>query len=101
MPLTSLPRIAGKVRGKSFCLAPDRIFQSTGLTLAAAASISTKLLLSAGSGTFSSYFRFSGPPYSYKRTAFKVFLHGGARSGSHWSFYSRGPHASVFQSHLE
>jgi hypothetical protein len=40
-PLTSRPRIAGNDNGKSFCRAPDRIFQSIGLTLAAAAAIST------------------------------------------------------------
>src|SRR6202163_889440 len=69
-PLTSLPRMAGSFSGKSFCRAPDRTFQSMGFTLVAEVSTSTESSLNAGSGTLSSYFRFSGPPYSYNRTAF-------------------------------
>src|SRR3984893_760108 len=71
-PLTSLPKIAGIVRGKSCCLAPDRIFKSMGLTLVAAAATNTESALSVGSGTSTSNLRFSGPPYSYKRTAFMI-----------------------------
>src|SRR3984885_3317645 len=69
-PLTSLPRMAGNFSGKSFCRAPDRIFQSTGFTLVAEVSTSTESESNVGSGASSSYFRFSGPPYSYNRTAF-------------------------------
>src|ERR1700683_2170596 len=69
-PLTSLPRMAESFSGKSFCRAPDLIFQSMGFTLVAEVSTSTESSLNAGSGTLSSYFKFSGPPYSYNRTAF-------------------------------
>src|SRR5580698_8233846 len=74
MPLTSRPRIAGNDNGESFCLVPDRSFQSIGLTLAAAASISTVLPLICGSGTLSSSLSFSGPPYSCSITAFIAYL---------------------------
>ena len=35
------PRIAGSANGKSFCLAPERIFQSIGFILEAVASMRT------------------------------------------------------------
>ena len=45
-----------------------------GLTLAAAAAINTVLPPICGSGTLSSNFSFSGPPYSCSTTAFIAFL---------------------------
>src|ERR1700686_4417415 len=74
MPLTSRPRITGNDNGKSFCRIPERTFQSIGLTLAAAAAISTVLPLICGSGTLSSNFSFSGPPYSCSTTALITYL---------------------------
>src|SRR5580704_1836399 len=74
MPLTSRPRIAGNDNGKFFCRIPERSFQSIGLTLAAVAAIRTVLPLICGSGTLSSNFSFSGPPYSCSTTAFIVYL---------------------------
>src|SRR5271169_5615382 len=74
MPLTSRPRIAGNDNGKSFFLIPERTFQSIGLTLAAVAAISTVLPLICGSGTLSSNFSFSGPPYSRSTTALIAYL---------------------------
>ena len=62
MPLTSLPRIAGSARGKSFCRAPERIFQSIVFTLVATASIMTASGAMTGSGTSRSYTSVSGPP---------------------------------------
>ena len=53
---------------------PERSFQSIGLTLAAAAAISTVLPLICGSGTLSSNFSFSGPPYSCSTTALITYL---------------------------
>src|ERR1019366_1961955 len=73
-PLTSRPKIAGNDNGKSFCRVPERIFQSIGLTLAAAAAISTVRPLICGSGTLSSTFSFSGPPYSCSTTALIAYL---------------------------
>src|SRR5580704_3378840 len=74
MPLTSRPRIAGNDNGESFWRIPERSFQSIGLTLAAAAAINTVLPLICGSGTLSSNFNFSGPPYSCSTTAFIAYL---------------------------
>src|ERR1700690_1537705 len=74
MPLTSRPRIAGNDNGESFWRMPERSFQSIGVTLAAAAAISTVLPLICGSGTLSSNFSFSGPPYSCSTTALITYL---------------------------
>ena len=46
------------------------VARAVGFTLVAEVSTSTESSLNAGSGTLCSYFRFSGPPYSYNRTAF-------------------------------
>ncbi len=73
IPLTSLPRMAGKVSGKSFCRAPERTFQSMGFTLVAAASTRTESPPTTGSGTSVSKTSFSGPPYSWIRTAFMTW----------------------------
>src|SRR5664279_4870483 len=73
-PIRDRPRIAGNVSGKSFCLAPERIFQSIGFTLAATAAINTASPLTCGSGTLSSNISFSGPPYSCRTTAFITLL---------------------------
>ncbi len=53
---------------------PERSFQSIGLTPAAAAAINTVLPLICGSGTLSSNFSFSGPPYSCSTTALITYL---------------------------
>ena len=58
----------GKQRGKL------RTFHLSSLTLAAAAAISTVLPLICGSGTLSSNFSFSGPPYSCSTTALITYL---------------------------
>src|SRR5580704_13211880 len=74
MPLTSRPRIAGNDNGESFWRTPERNFQSIGLTLAAAAAINTVAPLICGSGTRTSNFSFSGPPYSCSTTALIAYL---------------------------
>src|ERR1700685_614508 len=95
IPLTSLPRIAGSFNGKSFCRAPDRIFQSMGFTLVAEIATSTKSAPIVGSGTLSSYFRFSGPPYSCKRTALTLLSRHYGLNRRHLTRKSRSRHLTA------
>jgi len=69
VPATSPPRIAGSCRGILSFASPLRSFQSIGLTLVAATSISTSSGKGSGRAT-SSYFNWSISPYACKRTAF-------------------------------
>src|ERR1700691_427014 len=67
-----------------------------GFTLAAEVSTSTESALVVGSGTSSSYFRFSGPPYSYNRTAFTLPSEQ-ARPEAH-SSYAKSPSTHLTRS---